>query len=78
MCVRAPVCCTILAEAIGAGLGVLVRTLTLDEADAHVDWMAHFVIIDDATSSAFTRASLGWSPREVDLLTDLRDNGYVP
>jgi nucleoside-diphosphate-sugar epimerase len=66
-----------IAEAIGAGLGVPVRTLTTDEAGAHFDWMAHFVTIDNPTSSAFTRASLGWSPKEVDLLTDLRDNGYV-
>jgi nucleoside-diphosphate-sugar epimerase len=66
-----------IAEAIGGGLGVPVRTLTAEEAGAHFDWMAHFVTIDNPTSSAFTRASLGWNPQEVDLLADLRDSGYV-
>jgi hypothetical protein len=41
-----------IAETIGAGLGVPVRRLTGDEAQAHFDWMAHFVAIDNPTSSA--------------------------
>jgi len=65
-----------IAQAIGAGLGVPVRSLGKDEAGAHFDWMAGFVAIDNPTSSELTRKSLGWRPREADLLTDMRDSGY--
>ena len=65
-----------IAETIGAGLGVPVRSLTMEEAQAHFDWFARFVAIDNPTSSAITRNSLGWQPREPELLTDVRDNGY--
>jgi hypothetical protein len=36
-----------IAEAIGAGLGVPVRSLSETEAAAHFDWMARFVAIDN-------------------------------
>ncbi|RKH35893.1 SDR family oxidoreductase [Corallococcus praedator] len=65
-----------LAEAIGAGLGVPVRSITANEARTHFDWLAGFVAIDNPTSSAITRNTLGWRPQEPDLLTDMRDNGY--
>jgi hypothetical protein len=63
-------------EKIGEGLGVPVRGLTKDEAQAHFDWMALFVALDNPTSSAITRETLGWLPREADLMTDMRENGY--
>ena len=65
-----------IAEAIGAGLGVPVRSLTPDEAPAHFDFLAMFVGTDNPTSSALTRSALGWRPQGPDLLTDLRDSGY--
>ncbi|RKG91885.1 SDR family oxidoreductase [Corallococcus terminator] len=65
-----------LAEAIGAGLGVPVRGIAEDEARTHFDWLAGFVAIDNPTSSTITRDTLGWSPQEPDLRTDMRDNGY--
>lgn len=65
-----------IADTIGAGLGVPVRSLTADEAGAHFDWLAGFVAIDNPTSSALTRDSLGWRPQEPGLLTDMRDSGY--
>jgi nucleoside-diphosphate-sugar epimerase len=65
-----------IAEAIGAGLGVPVRSLTPDEAPAHFDFLAMFVGTDNPTSSALTRSALGWRPQWPDLLTDMRDNGY--
>ena len=65
-----------IAQTIGTGLGVPVRSLTADEARAHFDWFAHFVAIDNPTSSARTRSSLGWSPQEAELLADMRDGGY--
>jgi nucleoside-diphosphate-sugar epimerase len=65
-----------IAEAIGAGLGVPVRSLTANEAPLHFDWMALFVAIDNPCSSAITREALGWLPQEPGLLTDMRESGY--
>src|SRR5579864_5788344 len=65
-----------IAETIGAGLGVPVRHLTGDEAQAHFDWMAHFVAIDNPTSSALTRNRLGCRPQEPELPTDMKESGY--
>jgi len=65
-----------IAEVIGEGLDVPVRSVARDEATAHFDWLAGFVAIDNPTSSALTRTSLGWRPRELDLLADMRDGGY--
>jgi hypothetical protein len=65
-----------IAEAIGAGLGVPVRSLTPEEAPAHLDFLAGFVATDNPTSSALTRETFGWSPREPELLADMRDSGY--
>jgi nucleoside-diphosphate-sugar epimerase len=65
-----------IAEAIGAGLDVPVRSLAKDAAPAHFDWLAGFVAMDNPTSSVITRNSLGWHPQEPDLLSDLRDSGY--
>lgn len=65
-----------IATTIGEGLGVPVRAITQDEAKVHFDWMAMFVAIDNPTSSAATRAAIGWEPREIGLLADMRANGY--
>jgi hypothetical protein len=53
-----------IAGVIGEGLGVLVLSLAEDEARTHFDWLARFVAVDNPTSSALTRNSLGWRPRE--------------
>jgi len=65
-----------IAQAIGAALGVPVRSLPSDQAGAHFDWIAPFVAIDNPTSSALTRAALGWLPKESGLLMDLKESGY--
>jgi len=65
-----------IAETIGTALGLPVKSLTEDEAQAHFDWLARFVALDNPTSSALTRSSLGWRPQEPELLTDMRDSGY--
>ncbi len=65
-----------IAATIGEGLGVPVRSLRVDEAKAHFDWLAMFVGIDNPTSSDFTRRTVGWQPREKGLLADMRDSGY--
>jgi nucleoside-diphosphate-sugar epimerase len=65
-----------IAQTIGTALGLPVKSLTEDEAQAHFDWLARFVALDNPTSSALTRSSLGWRPQEPELLTDMRDSGY--
>lgn len=65
-----------IAETIGQGLGIPVRSLGEADAAAHFDWLASFVALDNPTSSALTRDTLGWRPQEADLLTDMRESGY--
>jgi nucleoside-diphosphate-sugar epimerase len=65
-----------IAEAIGAGLGVPVKSISPEEAGAVFGFLGLFVGTDNLTSSAITRQTLGWSPSKSDLLTDLRENGY--
>ncbi len=65
-----------IAETIGHGLGVPVKSLTKEEAQAHFGWFALFVAVDNPTSSAITRQALDWHPHEAELLNDMRDAGY--
>jgi nucleoside-diphosphate-sugar epimerase len=65
-----------IAETIGAGLGLPVRGLDEAAAAEHFGWFLRFVALDFPTSSALTRASLGWRPEGPDLLRDMRESGY--
>jgi nucleoside-diphosphate-sugar epimerase len=60
-----------IAEAIGKGMGLEVRSIAADEVEHYYGWMAPFAGLDMAASSAWTRARLGWEPAGPDLLTDL-------
>lgn len=65
------------AEAIGKGLGVPVRSVPKEEATAHFDWLARFVTIDNPTSSTLTRDAMGWHPQQVGLLPGIRESGHL-
>ncbi|HZZ13728.1 MAG TPA: SDR family oxidoreductase [Paraburkholderia sp.] len=65
-----------IAETIGSGLGVPTRSLTQDAAQAHFEWLARFVAIDNPTSSARTRSTFGWEPKGKGLIADMRESGY--
>lgn len=65
-----------IAECIGEGLNVPVKSITADDARVHFDWLGGFVALDTPASSDITRESLGWMPKHPDLLTDMRENGY--
>jgi len=67
-----------IAETIGAGLGVPVRSLTQEEASAYFEFLAMFIGADNLTSSAITRQTLGWTPTGLALLPDIRDNYCGP
>lgn len=66
-----------IAEAIGAGLGVPVRSLSTVEATTHFGWLAPFADMDMPASSAWTRERLGWEPTGPTLLEDLRQMDYA-
>lgn len=60
-----------IAEAIGKGTGLPVRSVAADEVERYFGWMAPFAALDMIASNAWTRARLGWEPTGPDLLTDL-------
>jgi len=65
-----------IAEVIGQGLGLPMKSIAEDEAGTHFGWLAHFATVDNPMSSAITRDVVGWRPREAGLLTDMREGGY--
>ena len=66
-----------IAEAIGAGTGLPVRSIAADEIERYFGWMAPFAALDMTASSDWTRARLGWEPTGPDLLTDLAAMDYA-
>ena len=65
-----------IAEAIGKGTGLPVRSVATDEVEHYFGWMAPFAALDMIASNAWTRARLGWEPTGPDLLTDLAAMDY--
>ena len=65
-----------IAEAIGRGAGLPVRSVAADEVERYFGWMAPFAALDMTASNAWTRARLGWDPSGPDLLTDLAAMDY--
>lgn len=65
-----------IAEVIGKRLGLPVVSKSQDEAAGHFGWFAQFAGVDVPTSSAKTRAALGWAPKEKGLIEDLDQPYY--
>ncbi|MDR4306904.1 SDR family oxidoreductase [Chelatococcus sambhunathii] len=65
-----------IAEAVAEGLGLPVVSLSPDEAKAHFGWLAMFVGLDLAASSALTRETLDWRPTGPGLIEDLEAMDY--
>lgn len=65
-----------IAEAIGKGSGLPVRSIMANEVEQYFGWMAPFAGLDMIGSNAWTRARLGWEPTGPDLLTDLAKMDY--
>jgi len=65
-----------IAETVGAGLGLPVRSLTPEEAGAHFGWLSIFMGLDMLASSTKTRARLGWQPVGPSLIEDLQRMDY--
>jgi nucleoside-diphosphate-sugar epimerase len=66
-----------IANAIGRGLNVPVISIAQEQAQEHFGFYGFFAGRNVQTSSAQTRASLGWNPTGPDLLTDLANMRYT-
>jgi nucleoside-diphosphate-sugar epimerase len=64
-----------IAEAIGRGLNVPVKSIPAEEAPAHFGWLATFTSHDLVASSEKTRKTLGWHPTGPGLIADLERLG---
>ncbi|HVR10464.1 MAG TPA: 3-beta hydroxysteroid dehydrogenase, partial [Thermoanaerobaculia bacterium] len=60
-----------IAELIGTRLGVPVRQVPAEEAEAYFGWLATLAGTDAPASSATTQSLLAWQPDHPGLLDDL-------
>ena len=65
-----------IAEVIGRRLNIPVVSKSPTEATEHFGWFAMFAGIDAPTSSARTRATLGWQPEQPGLIADIDHPAY--
>jgi len=63
-----------IAMAIGKKYDLKVASVKQEEAGKYFDWLAHFVVGDDPTSSALTRERFGWTTEHIGLLQDIEEN----
>jgi len=66
-----------IAEAIGRGLKVPVKSISAEESQSHFGWLAMFAGLDFPASSAKTRQKLGWNPTGPGLIADLERMNYA-
>ena len=65
-----------IAEVIGRRLNIPAVSKSPAEAAEHFGWFAMFAGIDAPTSSAQTRAQLGWKPEQPGLIADIDHAAY--
>ncbi len=65
-----------IAQAIGDGLGLPVKSISPNEAADHFGWLGAFVGLDMLSSSEWTRRVLNWHPNGPGLLDDLKRMDY--
>ncbi|MEV7395201.1 SDR family oxidoreductase [Streptomyces sp. NPDC091215] len=65
-----------IAETIGAGLGLPVKSVTAKQAADYLGWVAPFAALENPTSSVLTREWLGWRPEQVGLIEDIQAGHY--
>jgi nucleoside-diphosphate-sugar epimerase len=66
-----------IAEVVGKGLRLPIRSITPSEAPAYFTWMAALATEDLRASSAKTRAVLDWAPTSPGLIADLEKFEWV-
>ena len=65
-----------IAETIGEGLKIPVKSIPPEQAGEHFGWLAHFATLDMPASSEWTRKTLGWHPTGPGLIEDLTNMKY--
>jgi nucleoside-diphosphate-sugar epimerase len=65
-----------IAEAIGAGTGLPVESITPEQAPGHFGPLAPLAALDLPASGELTRRQLDWVPAGPGLLADLRESDY--
>ena len=65
-----------IAETIGKGLKIPVKSIPPEQAGEHFGWLAHFATLDMPASSEWTRKTLGWHPTGPGLIEDLTNMKY--
>ena len=65
-----------IAEAIGQGLGIPVRSVPADQVSDHFGWLGAFFGVDAAASSEVTCAMLNWTPTGPTLVDDLAQHYF--
>ena len=65
-----------IAAVFAKDLDIPLVSLTPEDAGAHFGWIAMFAGLDMPASSAKTKATLGWTPKEIGLLEDIGRPGY--
>lgn len=63
-----------IAQAVGQRVGVEVKSVPADEAEAHFQWLSFFVSMESGATSQWTKDQFGWTPKEIGLLEDIRSN----
>jgi nucleoside-diphosphate-sugar epimerase len=65
-----------IAEVIGAGLKIPVKSISREEAATYFGWLANLAAVDLAAGSSVTRQQLGWVTSGPDLITDLQNRDW--
>lgn len=65
-----------IAEAIGRGTGLEVKSIPEEEFESYFGFLGFFVQLDNPTSNALTRKWLGWEPTHPGLIDDYAAGHY--
>lgn len=65
-----------IASLIGALLKLPVVSVSGEDITKHFGWMSMFIGHDSPATSAMTQEQLGWKPKHIGLLDDLRKNYF--
>jgi nucleoside-diphosphate-sugar epimerase len=66
-----------IAEVIGAGLKMPVKSITPEQVPEYFGWMAHLATTDLAASGTLTQQQLSWKSTGLGLLADVEGMDYT-
>lgn len=65
-----------IAETVGNKLSLPVTSVDATNSKDHLSWFNDFAVLDNPASSIFTREKLGWAPKEIGLIEDIKNNYF--